>query len=121
MVRYRELPGERAGELTLALRGVVQFTQLGDLERELRRLLSGCRVLTLDLSGVDLLDASFSALVCLLHRQGELAGKELRLSGLPRRGGEALRYLRERGCHRQPNEGCRLFGGAEGRKTESSP
>ncbi|GFO60772.1 hypothetical protein GMST_30970 [Geomonas silvestris] len=118
MVRYRELPGERAGELTLALRGVAQFTQVSDLERELRRLLGGCQVLTLDLSGVDQLDASFSALLCLLHRQGELAGKELRLSGLPRRGGEALRYLRERGCHRQPNEGCRLWGAPEGPKAE---
>ncbi|GFO70508.1 hypothetical protein GMLC_40870 [Geomonas limicola] len=108
MVRWIEQPGARAGELTLSLRGDAQFTQVADLERELQRALARCQLLTLDLSGVQRLDSSICALLCVLHRQGELAGKELRISGLPPRGVDVLHHLAGCSCRHQPGEGCRL-------------
>lgn len=110
MLKVILVPGETRLQMTARLAGAALCTEVSALQAALRGALAQCEELTLDLTGVERLDASFPALVCALHRQSLLSHKRITLRGTPLRCGEALPFAGVADCRfKKQHQPCPLW------------
>jgi ABC-type transporter Mla MlaB component len=110
MFRLSVVRGTAKGQATARIYGEAVFTHAQEIQSALCEALAGCDHLTIDLGEVAVLDATFRALLCSLHRHSGLLHKKITLQGaLPRRD-DPLRYPGINGClFKETPECCRLW------------
>jgi len=108
MVKLDARPGPAPGGLTVAISGRAVFTCAGELEQALGQALADCEHLTLDLTRLEQIDPTFPALVCCLHRTGELLKKTVSLKG-PLKRPRLISAGRAARCPRLPGRPCGLW------------
>jgi ABC-type transporter Mla MlaB component len=102
-----EATGEE--EATVQLWGRAVCTEARELQDALDAALGCCRHLTIDLTHLKYVDASFQALICALHRRCELAHKRITLRGTLAGPIAPARCPARSGCPGQISDGCPIW------------
>ena len=110
MFRLSVVRGNARGQVTARISGEAVFTHAQEIQSALGEALAGCDHLTIDLGEVAVLDATFRALLCSLHRHSGLLHKKITLQGAPARRDDPLRHPGIKGClFKETHECCRLW------------
>ena len=110
MIRLSVVRGIAEGQATARIAGEAVFTHAQQIQSALCEALAGCDHLTVDVGEVAVLDATFRALLCSLHRHSGLLHKKITLQGAPPGREDPLRYPGINGClFRETHECCRLW------------
>jgi len=110
---YRLTVENRVGQekATAVISGEAVFIHAEELQSALCETLDSCQHLTIELSRIVVLDATFRALICSLHRYSELVHKDITLQGALARQEDPLGDTGIRGCLlKETNQCCRLWG-----------
>jgi ABC-type transporter Mla MlaB component len=109
MFRLTIIDGTGRKATTVAISGSALFSDARELEQALGQLLAGCDHLTIDICGVQDVDVTFRALICVLHRHSELLHKKISLQGALSLRGDPLFLSNSRRCFRKPDQCCHLW------------
>ena len=111
MFKHAVVNGTGKGKAVIMISGDAVFTHAQEMQKALGEALDACDHLTIDIGRVEVVDVTFRALLCSLHRRSELVNKKIVMQGaLPRREGDPVRYTRVKGClFKEASELCQLW------------
>ena len=111
MFKHALVHGTGKKQATVMIFGDAVFTHAEEMRSALGDALEACEHLTIDVGKVRVIDLTFRALLCSLHRRSELVNKTITMQGaLPRRKNDQVRYARIKGClFKNDNERCQLW------------